>query len=333
MSSKRILVTGAGGFIGLELCKHLAAAGHQVTGVDVRYPTGGSASAFERHTMDYRDIGATESLMRGQHVVFHLASAHLDVELSDEVYWDVNVRGLSDLMSLAVAEGVERYVHVSSVSVYGNLDSWPANEDSPCHPQSIYGETKLAGEAEVRAFCDRTGLPAVILRPTWVYGATCPRTQKLYRALRRGTFPMIGGGANVRHPIYITDLLQALDLAMGQPVAGNETYIIGGDQVVTTADFIDTMCKVFGLRKPWIRVPHFAGQVAARVIESGSAMIGIDPPVSRRTLEFFNTNNGFDISKARSELGFAPSYTLEEGLSDCRAAIIAMKNHNQENEK
>jgi nucleoside-diphosphate-sugar epimerase len=333
MSSKRILVTGAGGFIGLELCEHLAAAGHQVTGVDVRYPTGRSSSAFEQHTMDYRDISATKSLMRGQHVVFHLASAHLDVKLSNEVYWDVNVRGLVDLMSLAVAEGVERYVHVSSVSVYGNLESWPADENSPCQPQSVYGETKLAGEAEVRAFCDRTGLPAVILRPTWVYGATCPRTQKLYRASRNGTFAMIGGGTNVRHPIYIVDLLQALDLAMKKPVTGNETYIIGGGQVVATADLIDTMCRVFGLRKPWIRVPHLAGQVAARVIESGSAIIGIDPPVSRRTLEFFNTNNGFNISKARNELGFAPRYTLEEGLSDCRAAVVAMENYNQENEQ
>ncbi|NIV14933.1 MAG: NAD-dependent epimerase/dehydratase family protein, partial [Aliifodinibius sp.] len=66
------------------------------------------------------------------------------------------------------------------VGVYGNLENWPANEESECLPQSIYGETKLAGEREVKKFSEETGFPVVIIRPAWVYGPGCPRTLKIY---------------------------------------------------------------------------------------------------------------------------------------------------------
>ena len=121
---------------------------------------------------------------------------------------------------------VSRFVHVSSVAVYGNLKQLPANEKTPCKPQSVYGDTKLAGEAAVRKFWEETGFPVVIIRPAWVYGAYCPRTLKIYRALRKGRFVTIGNGENLRHPLYIADMIEALRLAMEAESAVGELFII-----------------------------------------------------------------------------------------------------------
>jgi nucleoside-diphosphate-sugar epimerase len=321
MSNRRIFVTGAGGFIGRELCDHLEAGGHTVTGIDVAYPDDLPRLRPNLHVADYRDTDAVRDLLAGHDAVFHLASAHLDVSMNERDYRDINVYGLTGLLTACSEAGVQRFCHVSSVSVYGNLADWPAMEDTECQPQSIYGETKLAGEEVVRSHPADSRMKTVILRPTWVYGASCPRTRRLIRALRKRTFVIFGHGQNVRHPIYIDDMLHVLELALESDTDQGEVLIAGGPEVVTTRQLIDTMCSVFDLPRPPIQLPMWTGDLAVRVVEAGSAIAGIKPPVSSRTLEFFNTNNGFDISRARKRLGFEPRFNLQQGLSDIRSII------------
>jgi nucleoside-diphosphate-sugar epimerase len=251
--------------------------------------------------------------------VFHLAAAHLQIELNPEVYWDINVRSIRPLLELLHKNGVRRFVHVSTVGIYGNLEKLPADEETLCRPQSIYGETKLAGEAEVLKFAEETGFPVVILRPAWVYGPGCPRTIKLYKALKRRQFVLIGNGKNFRHPIYIQDLLSAFNLAMEAESAIGRVFIIGGNQAITTVELVDTFCKALDLPKPRIKLPMKLGEVMASGFETIFAIGRKEPPISRRSLEFFTTNNAFDISKAKQLLGFNPSFTFEEGLKDSRA--------------
>ena len=151
---KNVLVTGAGGFIGQHLCDDLAARGHSVIGVDLRYPEEsikGNQKRFRRETVDFRNWDVMRELLTGVNVVFHLASAHLQISLPESEYWDVNVHSLPHLLELAQQRGVERFVHVSSVGLYGNLKNLPADEESECEPQSIYGETKLAVVLKTRS--------------------------------------------------------------------------------------------------------------------------------------------------------------------------------------
>ncbi|MDX1739893.1 MAG: NAD(P)-dependent oxidoreductase [Rhodothermales bacterium] len=321
MKPRKIFVTGAGGFIGRELCDHLVAKGHTVTGLDISYPDDSAGPRPNMHVGDYRDIPMVKDLVAGHDAVIHLASAHLDVSLSEQDYRDINVGGLRGLLSLCSDAGVRRFCHVSSVSVYGNLATWPATESTECHPQSIYGETKLAGETVVQSHPSESEMTTVILRPAWVYGATCPRTRRLIRAIRKGTFVIFGRGQNVRHPIYIKDMLHAFDLVLEDGAVHGEVLITGGPEIVTTRQLVDTVCDVFELRRRPVRLPMWMGSLAARVIEAGSTAVGARPPVSHRTLEFFNTNNGFDISKARTRAGFEPQFTLREGLSEIRSAL------------
>ena len=323
MRSKKVVITGAGGFIGLELCHYLTARGHTVVGVDLNFPTEPHNLQFDAQIADIRDNQTMKTLLKGQDIVFHLASAHLNVNMTEAEYWDVNVHSLPSLLETAHTSGVKQFIHVSSVGVYGNLSSWPADEQTMCSPQSIYGKTKLAGEQKVTAFTERTGFPTAILRPAWVYGPTCPRTRKLYRALRSRTFIMIGNGSNLRHPIYITDLLDAFFLIMEQGIAEGEIFILGGERFITTEELIQTMCRVFELKEPWLRIPYSVGKGLAGGIETCYRWLKKVPPVSRRTLEFFNTNNAFDISKAKNTLQFSPQYSFEAGLQYCRESLVA----------
>jgi len=317
-----VLVTGAGGFIGSHLCSDLVSKEYRVIGIDPRYRRNrmhGKQSGFLAVRGDFRNRELMKELLDGVDIIFHLAGAHLEINLPDSEYWSINVHSLRPLMELAHQSGVKRFVHVSSAGVYGNLKHWPADEETPCCPQNIYGQTKLAGETEVKKFREDTGLPAVILRPSWVYGPGCPRTRKIYRALRKGRFAMIGKGDNRRHPLYIRDMLSAFMLAMESNHAVGETFIIGGGQTVTTRELLDSFCRLLELPEIKIKLPMKLGELMASALETVFGMVQKEPPFSRRSLEFFNTTNAFDISKAKQLLGFYPAFTFEQGLKDCRA--------------
>ncbi|MCI5221771.1 MAG: NAD(P)-dependent oxidoreductase [Candidatus Electrothrix sp. AR4] len=327
MIEKNILVTGAGGFLGWHTGNYFSELGHQVDGMDLHFPEqplDGRKPLFNTLEQDFRDWNLTEKALANKEVVFHLASAHLQISLDESEYWDVNVHGLRTLLEKAHQAGVQRFVHISSVGTYGKLETVPADENTPCHPQSIYGETKLAGEKEVVAFCKESGMDYVILRPAWVYGQGCPRTAKLQRMLRKKRFIMIGKGANKRHPMYIKDMLESFRLAMERDEAVGEMMIIGGEQIVTTHEMVFAFSSVLNLPEPLVTLPYPLGAAIAAVAEALFSIIGKEPPVSRRTLEFFNTDNGFDISKSKKILNFIPKYTLEQGLRDYAETISSL---------
>jgi nucleoside-diphosphate-sugar epimerase len=322
---KTILVTGAGGFIGQHLSRELAAKGNTVIGVDLNYPKGHSGRIlhnFKAISSDFRNMDLMRELLNDVEVVFHLASAHLQINLPESEYWDINVHSLRPFLELADQSRVKRFVHVSTTGVYGNLDNWPADEETACEPQNIYGKTKMAAETEAQKYYEETKFPIVILRPSWVYGPGCPRTLKIYKTLQSGHFVMIGKGNNLRHPIYIQDMLSALILAMEAESAVGETFIIGGKQTYTTSELVGIFSKELDLPKPRIRLPMCLGQLIAVGSEKLFRLSKKEPPLSRRSLEFFNTNNSFDITKAKKILGFNPMFSLTEGIKETQLWLV-----------
>jgi nucleoside-diphosphate-sugar epimerase len=318
---KKILVTGAGGFIGYHLANYLADLHHEVTGVDLHFPESpfdGKPARFKPVQTDFRDWEGMKKMLEGVNFVFHLASAHLQVSLAESEYWDINVHSLPSLLALCKNCGVDKFIHVSSVGVYGNLRSWPADEESECFPQSIYGETKIAGEREVTKFSKDQDLPVIIIRPAWVYGPGCPRTLKIYRTLKTKRFIMIGNGENLRHPVYIKDMLEAFRLAMEKKDLNGEVILIGGDHAITTNELVNGFSEALDTPKPVLTIPYPLGRILAISAEKIFGFIGKEPPISRRSLEFFDTNNSFDISKAKERLGFNPKFDFLEGLRDTR---------------
>jgi dihydroflavonol-4-reductase len=316
-TARRCLVTGAGGFIGLHLANHLAEAGWRTAGVDLHYPGDDGPQGgprFEAVVGDFRDQALMDRLLDGVDVVFHLAAAHLDQSMGESAYWDINAHSLPDVVQLARRRGVRRWVHMSSVGVYGRLAQCPANERTPAQPQSIYGRTKLAGEEAVLEAGGRVGLEVVVLRPAWVFGPGCPRTAKIRRMLARGRFVMIGRGRNLRHPLYVADLVTACELAASHHDAVGQTLLIAGPRAMPCHELIETFCQVYSLPRPRLRLPYALGYTMALLCEGLCRPLGKAPPISRRSLEFFDTDNAFDTTQTRHVLGFEPRSSLRQGL-------------------
>lgn len=312
MTSKNVLITGAGGFIGHDLARYFSGKGLNVAGIDVHFNQ--VDTSFQTIIADYADTDKYIKLLPEAPVIYHLASAHLDVSLDENQYWKTNVHDIPGFINAVAGIGARRFVHVSSVGVYGHLDTIPADETTVCKPQSIYGTTKLAGEVVVKETCENCGLDYVIIRPAWVYGASCPRTRKLIRMLQKKRFFWIGDGLNMRHPVYIDDLLYALDLSGETDECIGETIIIGGRNAINSRELIHTFCEIFEYPFPKVTVPFSIAELTAGLIERMASLFGVKPPISTRTLEFFKTNNAFSIEKAQKLLGFNPAFNLNKGL-------------------
>lgn len=316
---QRVLITGGGGFIGSHLVDSQLAQGNSVRTVDVHVARLAHAKDHTRLEIVVGDITQPELVKRlvdGVDLVYHLASAHLDVSLSDGYYHEVNVDASVTLLKAAVAAGVSRVVHCSSVGVMGDIENPPADEGTPCHPTNIYEQTKLAGEQAVLRHADETGFAVVVARPAWVYGPRCPRTEKLFRTIGKGPFPFFGDGRTLRHPVYVSDAVRGLELCAEASGAAGQVYILAGEEVVTIEHLVDMISEVLEVRPPVLHLPVALGKLGGHALELVFKPLGRRPPFSRRSLDFFLKDNAYDITKARRELGFRPQVDLHAGLAE-----------------
>lgn len=316
MKIKRVLVTGAGGFIGSHLVDDQLARGREVTALDLTLDRIEHQNDNEKCSLvlgDVRDAALLESVVPGHDIVFHLASAHLEVNKPDSYFEEVNVEALGRLVEICRRNGVGRFVHCSSVGVFGSLERLPADETTECNPDIAYERTKLAGEEVVRSSAG--SLDYVILRPAWVYGPRCHRTLKLMQAVKRKKFIKVGFKKTYRHPVYISDMLAAFESAASVPEASGQTLIIGADEAVLLDELIEEVQKAVGTHIHPITVPLTVMYPACLAAELVWGVMGKEPPFSRRSLKFFTESSAFDISRARDILQFAPKTSLAEGLA------------------
>jgi dihydroflavonol-4-reductase len=314
---RKVLVTGAGGFIGSHLVRDQLARGNSVTATDIdlqRLEALNLGSDLRCERLDLRASGEFARLLENVDTVFHLAAAHLDVLKGEDYFFEVNVAATAALARLAADAGVRRFVHCSTVGVYGPLETLPADETTPPMPDIAYERSKLEGEAAIRDVAEQAGLSVTILRPAWVYGPLCPRTQKLIRTVARKRFFYVGDGSNRRHPIYITDMLQAFELAATQPVPSGEVIIAAGPDTVSVRELIELIIAELGMAYSPPRLPTWFMEAACLVIEKAAGLAGREPPFSRRSLKFFSESSGFGIAKAEQLLGFRPQVDTREGL-------------------
>lgn len=326
-----VTVTGANGFIGYHLVQDQLARGQKVRAVDTtlsRLEGLRSHPSVELIRADIRDTDGMRKAIDGSEVVFHLASAHLSITLSEKEYWEINSIASRQLVELSRTAGVARFVHCSSVGVHGAIKDPPANEDSICEPDLVYERSKLEGERSVRQYALESGYPVSIVRPVWVYGPGCPRTEKLFRTIKKRRFVFLGDGLTLRHCIYISDMIEAFNLCVQHQSPPGRVYIIGNREAVTVRELIHQMADIVGVPPPRLSVPIWFVQPLCFLIERLFTSVGKEPPLSERSLKFFTNNTSFDINRAQNELGFVPKVTLEEGLRLTHEAMIQAHNIN-----
>lgn len=312
----RALVTGAAGFIGAHCVRFLVARGCQVRALDVHAaPADFAALGVEFIQGDLRDPSVLRASVQSVEVAYHLASVHLDVEASYTEFEAVNVKAVADLVHACALARVRRLVHVSSVGVYGHVEHPPADENAPLHPANDYERTKRAGEDAAREAARQYDVDLVIIRPSWVYGQGCPRTDKLIGALRKGRFFYIGAANNLRHPVFVGDFLEGLWLAaMADTTVAGKTFNIAGPSWMSVRDMVATFAQALQVPPPRLRIPRWLGYSAGWAAEVLGSLLKVNPPISRRTLAFFENDNAFDISAARSQLKYEPKVQLADGV-------------------
>jgi nucleoside-diphosphate-sugar epimerase len=312
-----VAVTGGGGFIGHALVIDQARRGARVKSLDVTHATplpGKIASDVERIDGSILEAEDLARAFSGAQVVFHLASAHLEVRHGESYYHSVNVDGTRKVMEAAASAGVERVVQVSTVGVYGVMEGRPFNEDSPTAPTVAYERTKLEAEGVARSDAERLGIELVIVRPSWVYGPSCRRTRKLFDTVRKGRFFMVGSGQARRDCIFIDDCLEGLELCARHASAPGETFILASGEAPSISELVTAIAEEQGVRPPRLKVPVAPMWLFCFGLETAFKLIGKDAPFSRRSLKFFSSATVFDSTKIRTVLGFAPAVALRDGV-------------------
>ncbi len=269
---------------------------------------------------DLADAAALRRLVEGADAVLHVAAVYRTAGHPDSYYRDVNVGGTERLLEAAAAAGVRRFVHTSTVGVHGHVERPPADETAPFAPGDIYQATKAEAETLALDFHRKRGLPVIVVRPGAIYGPGETRLLKLFKAIARGRYAIVGSGRPFYHPVYIDDLVAGYLLALERPEAAGEAIIVAGPRYVSQAELAALIARATGGRILPFRIPAGPLQLAAALCEAVCVPLGIEPPLHRRRVDFWTKSRAFSIEKARRLLGYEPSIDLEEGIARTAAA-------------
>jgi nucleoside-diphosphate-sugar epimerase len=251
-------------------------------------------------------------VVQGCQAVIHLAAAQHEANVPDEYFFDVNVNGTQTLLDASRSAEVKRFVYGSTIGVYGESDgSQQLDEHTPPRPVNVYGRSKLRAEEVVNSFGE--GLETSIVRISETYGPGDFRLLKLFRALNRGRFLIIGSGMNRRQVVHVQDLVRGLMLAATSPAAVGQTFVMAGAEIMTTRDMVRQVAGALGRAPPPWRVPMWPFLAAALVFEHTLSPLGIQPPLHRRRLDFFRKSFVFSTAKAQRLLDFSPSIAFQDG--------------------
>ncbi len=315
----KILVTGGAGFIGSAVVRLAVARGHGVVNLDaltyaadLRNVAGAAESplyAFEK--ADIRDRAALDRIFAAHapDAVMHLAAeSHVDRSIdAPGTFIETNVMGTFQMLEAARAYWVGqgrpegfRFHHISTDEVFGSLGAeGQFTEETPYDPRSPYSASKAGSDHLVRAWGETYGLPVVLTNCSNNYGPY-HFPEKLIpvvilNALHGRPIPVYGAGENVRDWLFVEDHADALLTVLERGAVG-ESYNIGGENERRNIDLVRTICSLLDERRP-DAAPH------DRLIEFVTDRPGHD------------ARYAIDPSRIRTELGWRPSVTVEEGLA------------------
>jgi len=305
INDKKVLVTGAAGFIGSNLAENLLEIGSEVIGIDNffngRIENLEDALKFKNFQFfkgDIRDLNFLLEILRDIDIIFHEAaftSVPQSIQMPESCN-DVNINGTLNLLNAARIRDVEKIIYASSSSLYGDSPTLPKKESMVCSPISPYAVSKLACENYMQVFNSIYGLKTISLRYFNVFG---PRQRDspysgviaiwLGRILNNSNLIIFGDGEQSRDFTYVKDVIQANILASEHNIEG-EIFNIAAGSPMTLTDLAKLMLKL---------------------TDKENLELTYTEPRPGDIIHSYA-----DISKARKVLGFNPKYSQEQGLID-----------------
>jgi nucleoside-diphosphate-sugar epimerase len=307
--TKRLLITGANGFVGKAVCEQAMLHGLSVKGA-LRIH-GGMPGCIEPFVVGEINVATDWGIaLRDVNIVVHLAArVHVMHDTAADrltAFRNVNVGGTLHLARQAAAAGVKRFVFISSVKVNG--ESTPPGRafteaDVP-NPQDAYGQSKHEAEQGLRQLSAETDMEVVIIRPPLVYGPGVKSNfAALMRAVQRGWPLPLGAVNNQRSLVALDNLVDLIVSCISNPQAANQTFLVSDDQDLSTTELVRGMAQAAGELARLLPVPVWA-------LQAGASLLGKGDAVQRLC-----GNLQVDITKAYTLLGWRPVVTMDEQLA------------------
>lgn len=319
MSPRRILVTGATGFVGRALLPRLVTEGWRVRAA-LRAPSEALPTGIE--AVQVGDTGPDtdwRAALTDVDAVVHLAArAHVLDEASADafaLYRAVNSLATLKLAEAAAERGVRRFVFLSSVRVHGaRTTGAPFTESSPLAAEDPYGRSKAEAELGLAQVARGTQLEPVVLRPPLVYGAEARGNfARLVKLVARGIPLPLGAVRNRRSLVYVGNLVDAIVQLLEHPAAAQQTFLVSDGEDVSTPELVRRIARAMGRPARLLPVPP-------ALLRLGGVLAGRRSDVARLLDDLV-----VDSSRIRATLSWTPPYTLDQGLAETAARLGAAR--------
>ena len=305
----RFLISGGAGFLGINLCRHLLALGHEVVSLDIAdfdYP---EREKIQEIRGDIRDRATVDGAMAGVDHVVHAAAA-LPLYPPAEIR-TTDVDGTRNMIDSARRHEVARFVHISSTAVYGIPDHHPVREDDPRIGIGPYGEAKVAAEDICFAYRDEGMLVPVIRPKSFVGPERLGVFALLYDWAKDGRgFPLLGDGGNRYQLLDVEDLCAAITLCCTlAEEAVNDTFNIGAKIFGTMGEDYQAVLDYAGYGKTVTPLPAEPAIWLLRALEKLNLS-----PLYKWIYETAAKDSYVSIERAEEKLGFQPRYANKDAL-------------------
>lgn len=316
-----VFVTGGSGYLGQSVLRRLVGAGHCVSMLARSDEAAQRVSRLGARPVrgDLGDVQAFEGALDGVDVVVHCA-APVEFWGPWERFESAIVHATMSLARAAAKRKVRRFVHVSSESVLQDRTPLVDIDETfpyPEKPNSVYGMAKMKAEKELLG--STLGLDVVVLRPTFIWGPGAPALRTISEQVKSRQFVWIDGAKADFEAVHVENVAAAIELALTGG-ADRNVYFVTDDERATVRSFFTRAFEALGIEPPTGSMPGSIASLLAALVEGVWKVLGkaSEPPLSRFSLAFVQMPRHYHIGKARTELGYVPVVSRNEGFSGLR---------------